>query len=56
MVANDDHGVGLVRVSGQRNGRTLDDRQAHVFHVSDGRVTEFWNQAGDLYAVDEFWS
>lgn len=56
VVANDEHGVALVTATGQREGKTLDDRQAHVFHISDGKVTEFWNQAGDLYAVDEFWT
>jgi ketosteroid isomerase-like protein len=56
VLADDEHGVALVRASGQREGKNLDDRQAHVFHISAGKVTEFWNQAGDLYAVDEFWS
>jgi ketosteroid isomerase-like protein len=56
VLANDEHGVALVRATGQREGKSLEDRQAHVFHVKDGKVTEFWNHPGDQAAVDEFLS
>ncbi len=56
VLANDEHAVVLVRATGNRGGRRLDDRQSHVFHVRDGKVTEFWGHPGDQYAVDEFWS
>ena len=56
VLANDEHAVALVRARGERNGKTLNDTQAHVFHVRDGRVTEFWLHTSDLYANDEFWS
>jgi hypothetical protein len=28
----------------------------HVFHVSGGKVTEFWPFGQDTAAADEFWS
>ena len=28
----------------------------HVFHMKDGKITEFWAYAEDQNLVDEFWS
>jgi ketosteroid isomerase-like protein len=56
VLADDEHGVALLIATGERNGKTLNDKQAHVFHIRDGKVTEFWLHASDLYANDEFWS
>ena len=56
LLANDEHGVVLVTATGDREGKRLDARQVHVFHIQDGRATEFWNHTDDLYAFDEFWS
>lgn len=54
LLANDEHGVALATISATRGGKTLEDRQAHVFHVRDGKVAEFWNHPGDQQTVDEF--
>ena len=56
LLANDEHGIALVLARGQRDGKTLDDRQVHVLHLRGGKVTEFWGHPGDQYALDEFWS
>ena len=56
VLANDEHGVGLVRVTAEREGRRLDQNAAHVFHLRDGKVTENWTMPEDSGAVDEFWS
>ena len=56
ILANDEHGVALVVATGQREGKTLEDRQVNVFHLQGGQVTEFWNHPGDQNAVDEFLS
>lgn len=56
VLANDEHAVALVTARGERAGKTLDSLQSHVFHLTDGKVTEVWLEAGDLYANDEFWS
>jgi uncharacterized protein len=54
VLANDEHGVALATVTATRGGKSLEDRQAHVFHVRDGKVAEFWNHPGDQQATDEF--
>ena len=56
LLANDEHAVALVTAKGSRDGKSIEDHQVHVFHISDGKVTEFWGHPTDQYAVDEFWS
>ena len=56
MLANDEHGVALVTVSATRGGKSLEFRIVHVFHMSDGKMTEFWAFPEDQSAFDEFWS
>lgn len=56
VLANDEHGVGLIRVTGQRDGKSLTDNAAQVFHVRDGKASEVWSHAGDQAAIDKFWS
>ena len=56
LLANNEHGTVLVTTTADREGKHLDDRQVHVFHLKDGKTTEFWNHSGDQYALDEFWS
>jgi hypothetical protein len=40
-VPNDEHGVALVIESASRQGRSHAGNATHVFHLSDGQVTEF---------------
>jgi len=56
LLADDEHGVALVTESATRNGRTHEGHTAHVFHISGGKVTEFWDAQTDQYAADEFWA
>lgn len=56
ILANDEHAVGLVTASAKRGEKTWSDNQVNVFHIQEGKVKEFWNHPGDLYAKDEFWS
>ncbi|MEA2460010.1 MAG: uncharacterized protein QOH90_187 [Actinomycetota bacterium] len=57
ILANDDHGVGLVRQSGERNGKSLSMNVMQVFHIdADGKATEFWGFPEDGAAVDAFWA
>ena len=55
-LGNDEHAVALVRETGERQGRRLDQNSVHVYHVVDGKVTEAWFYPGDRYKDDEFWS
>jgi ketosteroid isomerase-like protein len=56
ILANDEHGVALVRVTAQRGGKSLDDQSDQVFHISGGKVTESWINPTDQTATDDFWS
>jgi uncharacterized protein len=56
VLANDEHALVMVENHAEREGKRLNDRQVHVLHLKDGKVTEFWNHFGDQYATDEFWS
>ncbi len=41
---------------GEREGRTLEDREVLVCHVRDGKVVEVWQYVQDQYTYDEFFS
>ena len=56
LLANDEHGVAIVIESGTRNGRSHSGQAAHVFHLRDGKVIEFWDAQVDQYSADEFWA
>lgn len=56
ILANDEHGVALATVSGERNGKKLSDRYTHVVHIKDGKLTESWIVDENPYATDEFWA
>jgi len=56
LLANDTHGVALVIESATRSGRSHHGDATHVFHLRDGKVTEFWDAQTDQYSADEFWS
>ena len=55
IVGNDTHVFAAHLSTAQRDGKSLNDRQVIVFHVSGGRVTEAWQISEDVYASDEFW-
>ena len=56
VLADDEHAVALVVARGERDGKKIEDQQAHVFHVKGGKVTEFWGHPTDQRAIDAFWS
>jgi ketosteroid isomerase-like protein len=56
VLANEEHVTALLVARAEREGKTLEDRQAHVLHVKNGKVTEYWGHPGDQYAIDEFLS
>ena len=57
MLANDDHGVALVSVSGSRGDyRMSGEKAAHIFHMEDGKMTEFWSFAENQHVFDQFWT
>jgi len=56
VLANDEHAVVLAFASGKRDGKSLDQRYAHVLHLKDRKFTESWIHNEDQYAADDFWS
>ena len=56
MLANDEHGVALVNATGERNGKTLNTPIIHIFHMRDGKMTEFWSVGTDQAVLDDFWA
>jgi ketosteroid isomerase-like protein len=56
VLASDDHVVALVNQIGHRGDKSLNTGGVHVWHVRDGKATEFWGSSSDQYAVDDFWS
>ena len=53
VLANDEHAVVLLKQHlGRPDGRSYDGNDVHVFHIADGKVTEFWDHAGDEAASD----
>ena len=56
VVADDRHTVGLHLVTGERAGRTLEDREVLVFHIGDGGVVAVWQYLENQDTYDEFFS
>jgi uncharacterized protein len=56
VLANDTHGVVLVTTSAERGGQTLASRRVDIWHVADGKATEFWTYSEDQAQLDEFYS
>jgi uncharacterized protein len=54
VVADDEHAVALIVGAASRGARTnTDEKVAHIYHLRDGKVTEFWYAPTDQYVVDE---
>ena len=52
IFADDEHGVSLVDVTASRGGQTIRSYDAHIFHLRDGKIVEFWNGSSDPYSFD----
>ena len=56
VLANDEHAVALQRVTGSREEKRLDALNAEVYHMRNGKITEWWSFSEDQRQDDEFWS
>jgi len=56
VVANDEHAVAIYATRGEREGRTLENRNVLVSHIRNGKIAEAWLMSDDQYAADEFFS
>jgi ketosteroid isomerase-like protein len=55
VLSNETGAAAVVRSSGTRDGKRLDDIQVHLFRLKDGKVKEIWQYTGDSAAVENFW-
>ena len=56
VFAEGDLVVVLTTVKAQRNGVSASLREVHVWHMRDGKATEFREYQGDEQREDRFWS
>jgi hypothetical protein len=54
ILANDSHGIVLVTMHGERNGRVVSLREVNIWHLEDGKALEFWAFPEDSYQMDQF--
>jgi ketosteroid isomerase-like protein len=54
ILANDTHGIVLVTVHAERDGRRLDMNEVHIWHLEQGHAEEFWSFAEDVAEMDAF--
>jgi uncharacterized protein len=56
VVASEEHVVGLHVDTAQRGGKTLNLKEALVFHIRNGKIVEAWEQYEDSQTWDEFFA
>jgi uncharacterized protein len=56
VLADDEHGVVMLAVTAERDGKTLSAKAIDIHHISNGKTTEYWTFTDDMYAEDEFFS
>ncbi len=56
VLANDEHAVALVQMSGRRARRELASNATTTYHMRDGQVVEAWIFHEDQDAADNFFS
>lgn len=56
ILADDEHGAVMSVANASRGDNSLEDQKtAEFYHLSDGKITEFWAWSEDDYVNDEFW-
>ncbi|MEU9884508.1 nuclear transport factor 2 family protein [Sphaerisporangium sp. NPDC051011] len=54
FLTDEDRVAVMLRITGERGGKTLDERGVHVFRLVDGKIAERWSFPQDSYVIDEF--
>lgn len=54
ILINEEWALVPVRVTAEKDGRTLDTTAFGIWRFSDGRIVEHWEMNCDQYAFDEF--
>ncbi|ETK34784.1 nuclear transport factor 2 family protein [Microbispora sp. ATCC PTA-5024] len=56
FLLGEDTVAAVIRVRGERAGRSLDDRGVQVFKIAGGKIAERWSYPYDPYVIDEFFA
>ena len=56
VIADDRQAIGIHTTYARRGSTTYRSREAIVFHLLDGKVTDAWHTVPDLEAYDMFWA
>ena len=55
VLADDEHGVVLVTTHAERRGQSRSGNSAHVMHLREGKIAEFWSAHVDPAGELAFW-
>ncbi len=56
VLANDTHGTVLVTAHAERDGQPIAVREVNIWHLADGKATEFWVFAEDSGDLDKMFA
>jgi uncharacterized protein len=56
VLANDTHGTVLVTAHAERDGKPIAVREVNIWHLADGKATEFWVFAEDSADLDKMFA
>lgn len=57
VVANDTHVIALIdATAADKDGKSIDYREAEILHVRDGKFTQRWALADDTGAIEKFFA
>jgi uncharacterized protein len=56
VFADDNHAIAVHSATADRADLNYRAHEIDVFHISNGRITEFWSFSEDQGATDAFWS
>jgi ketosteroid isomerase-like protein len=54
VLANERHGLLLLKVRFERPGKQVEVNRVDMYRIKDGKLAEIWIRDDDQYAVDEF--
>jgi ketosteroid isomerase-like protein len=56
VYGDDDHVIGVSRITAKRGDKTLDMSEVEIFHMTpDGKISDFWGIAEDEDVLAAFW-
>jgi uncharacterized protein len=56
VLANDTHGTVLLTAHAERDGQAMSVREVNIWHLADGKATEFWVFPEDSAELDKMFA